>query len=89
MNTRLILSYLLILSFLVTACSTAVQATPTSNETLTLEPVATAWPVTPPENCPVTQPPTDPFVPPAPYGPYPYDGRSWFGTPRLVDGHSQ
>lgn len=38
----------------------------------------------PPENCPATRPPTQPFVPPAPYSARPPDpDMFWFGTEKL------
>lgn len=44
----------------------------------------TPLPNTPPETCPVTQQPAEPFIPPDPYSPaYPYDGYVWYGTPEL------
>jgi hypothetical protein len=37
----------------------------------------------PPDSCPVTQPPSEPFVPPAPYPSELRTGQFWFGSEKL------
>ena len=46
-------------------------------------PTSTAQSQDPPQTCPITKPPTPPFVPPSPYPTQTSDGGFWFGTERL------
>ncbi len=84
-----ILFLLTVLGLVNAACSVAAQTdtavaqkeivTPTAMPTSTPIPTAVAD-VSPPKSCPITQPPTEPFVPPAPYSAQPPNGEFWYGS---------
>ncbi|HEV2491718.1 MAG TPA: hypothetical protein VG204_01455 [Terriglobia bacterium] len=49
-------------------------------------PATGGLPERPPATCPVSRPPSRPFVPPAPYPAKPGEGAFWFGTAKLWTG---
>jgi hypothetical protein len=83
MNVRHKPIWLIALTLLLAGCRSPAEAAFTAEYTPPPGTTQTPWPSLPPDDCPVTRPPAEPFVPPDPYGPYPYDGYSGYGTPDL------
>ncbi|HUF39047.1 MAG TPA: hypothetical protein VMN57_11030 [Anaerolineales bacterium] len=76
-KSHLLFLFTVLVSFLLTACSTPAAAS--GSENLGKGPVSTGQAA-----CPVTQPPAEPFVPPKPWPEtYPYAGRVWYGSAGL------
>lgn len=74
MMTRMGLFLLILLVFPLAACGPALAAIDADDQTI----ISTALPAA--DQCPVTQPPEPPFIPPEPYPPEAPYGDFWFGT---------
>lgn len=60
----------------------AISATPALTDTALFD-ESTDMPAQPPDGCPITMPPRQPFTPPAPYPSQAPQGYSWYGTESL------